>query len=213
MRFSFIKILFNCFLVDYRNKDITKDSLTGDFKQEKTMKVEILDLTEKNLKDVPEWKTYPFSCKYCLYWELPREYEVSKTKIKEDLLREKLRWIENTRKNFGNCGKLLYLNGIAVGYAQYAPPDFFPRLGDYRSDAVLISCLFIPYRDLRGVGLGTQLLHSIIEDLRKRGIKAVETYARKGNSENPSGPVEFYLKNGFRIHREDPEFPLMRLDL
>jgi len=47
MRFSFIKILFNCFLVDDRNKNITKDSLTGDFKQEKTMKVEILDLTKK----------------------------------------------------------------------------------------------------------------------------------------------------------------------
>jgi hypothetical protein len=49
--------------------------------------------------------------------------------------------------------------------------------------------------------------------LRKRGVKAVETFARKNNPNNPSGPVEFYLKNGFRVLRDDPEFPLMRLEL
>ncbi|MEM2057748.1 MAG: GNAT family N-acetyltransferase, partial [Thermoproteota archaeon] len=79
--------------------------------------------------------------------------------------------------------------------------------------AVLISCLFIAEKEYRGRGLGKLLLESIIEDLRKRGFKAVETFARRNNSNNPSGPVEFYLKNGFRVLREDPEFPLMRLEL
>jgi len=78
---------------------------------------------------------------------------------------------------------------------------------------VLISCLFIAQKEYRGRGLGKQLLQSIIEDLRKRGVKAVETFARKNNPNNPSGPVEFYLKNGFKIHRDDPEYPLMRLEL
>jgi hypothetical protein len=46
-----------------------------------------------------------------------------------------------------------------------------------------------------------------------RGFEAVETFARKNNPNNPSGPVEFYLKNGFRVLRDDPEFPLMKLEL
>ncbi len=57
------------------------------------------------------------------------------------------------------------------------------------------------------------MLRAILEELRGRRVAAVETFARKGSAENPSGPVEFYLKHGFRILREDPEFPLLRLEL
>lgn len=57
------------------------------------------------------------------------------------------------------------------------------------------------------------MLRNIIEDLKSRGVRAVETFARKGSPDNPSGPFEFYLKNGFKVLRDDPEFPLMRLDL
>jgi len=134
------------------------------------------------------------------------------------MFEKKLKWLRNTNKIFGNCGKILYANGIPIGYAQHAPGELLPHSVDYHSgpvsvDAVLISCLFIPKREFRHAGLGSQLLKSIIDDLRKRGIKAVETYARKGNPENPSGPVEFYLKNGFKIFKDDKEFPLMRLEL
>jgi len=57
-------------------------------------------------------------------------------------------------------------------------------LADYHSrpsseDAVVISCLFIPQKKFRKLGVGSQLLQCIIEDLRKRGTKAVETFARK----------------------------------
>ena len=137
---------------------------------------------------------------------------------KEEILQKKLKWIQGTNKLFGNCGKILYLGGKAVGYSQYAPPEFLPHSADYQAgppskDAVLISCLFIPPREFRGLGLGTQLLQSIIDDLRDRGIQAIETFARRGNPNNPSGPVEFYLRNGFRVYKNDSEFPLMRLEL
>jgi len=59
-----------------------------------------------------------------------------------------------------------------------------------------------------------KLLESIILDLKKRGFKAIETFARKGASNNPSGPVKLYFKKGFRIKDEtNPEFPLVRLEL
>ena len=182
------------------------------------MEIEILNLTEKNLQDAPEWGTPPFSCKYCIYWEFPEECMDTAEVKKEDLMQKKLEWLRDTNRLFGNCGKILYVDGEAVGYAQYAPHKLLPRVADYQAgppseDAVLISCLFIPHKGFRRLGLGSKLLQSIIDDLRSRGIKACETFARKGNPNNPSGPVEFYLKNGFIIYNDDEEFPFMRLEL
>ena len=180
------------------------------------MKIKIVNLTEENLKDAPGWESPPFSCKYCIYWEFPEECIDPAKEKKEEILEKKLKWLRNSRKVFGNCGKLVYVDKKVVGYAQYAPPVLLPTSGSYPScpskDAVLISCLFIAEDKVRGQGLGNKLLQHIIDDLKGRGIKAIETFARKGNAENPSGPVEFYLRNGFRIYKDDKEFPLMRLD-
>lgn len=182
------------------------------------MNIEIVDLTQQNLVDAPEWSGHPYSCKYCIYWEYPEQLVDPATEQKEEMFARKLSWLQRTLKEFGNCGKLLYADGKGAGYAQYAPPGRLPNSAEYASgppsdDAVLISCLFIVQRQLRGSGLGSQLLRSIMDDLRTRGAKAIETFARKGNPENPSGPVEFYLRNGFGIQKNDKEFPLMRLEL
>lgn len=182
------------------------------------MKVVIRDLTEENLKDAPKWSQHPFSCKYCLYWEYPEECIDPTKENREEVFKKKLEWLRKTRGDFGNCGKILYVDGVAAGYTQYAPPDFLPHSFSYPSgppsqNAVLISCLFIPKEDFRGLGLGSLLLGNILDELKKREIGAVETFARRGKPDNPSGPVEFYLKNGFRVHKNSSEFPLMRLEL
>ncbi|MEO0096391.1 MAG: GNAT family N-acetyltransferase [candidate division WOR-3 bacterium] len=181
------------------------------------MQIKIANLILGNLGDAPEWNSHPYSCKYCIYWEYPEECIDPEKEKKEKNLQKKIAWLKNTLIKFGNCGKILYVNKRPVGYAQYAPPEFLPNAFRYPikpdDDAVLISCLFIVQRDFRRIGLGTKLLQSIISDLLNRKIKAVETFARKNNPENPSGPVNFYLKNGFKIHKDDKEFPLMRLEL
>jgi len=47
---------------------------------------------------------------------------------------------------------------------------------------------------------------------RPRGVTAVETFARKGRADNPSGPVGFFFGKGFGTYRDDAEFPLQYLD-
>lgn len=141
-----------------------------------------------------------------------------KAEKKDKMFKMKLKWLKRANKQFGNCGKLLYVNGRCVGYCQYAPAKFLPNACNYCSgpvsrDAVLVSCLFVPSKKYMKLGLGSQLLKRVIVDLKKRGIKAVETFARKDKAANPSGPMEFYIKNGFRILKDDKEFPLMRFDL
>jgi GNAT superfamily N-acetyltransferase len=184
-----------------------------------SMNIKITDLTEENLKDAPEWSGHPFSCKYCIYWECPEESLDPATERKQEMFAKKLSWLQAVTEEFGTCGKLAYVDGHAIGYAQYAPSNYLPRSADYVSgppsnDAVLISCVFIPQARFRKLGIGSQLLHSIIDEMKKeKRIKAIETFGRIGSSDNPSGPVELYLRNGFKIRRNDKEFPLMRLDL
>jgi len=182
------------------------------------MNIEIADLTEQSLVDAPQWPLHPYSCKYCLYWEYPEECVDPATEQKEEVFGKKLVWLQRTIKDFGNCGKLLYVDGEEVGYAQYAPPGHLPNSAEYDSgppsdDAVLISCLFIAQERFQRSGLGSRLLHSIVDELRTRGITFVETFARRGSPDNPSGPAEFHSRNGFRIHKDDKESPRMRLYL
>ena len=182
------------------------------------MDIQIVNLNEESLRDAPEWPAHPFSCKYCVYWEYPEVCVDPATERKEELFTKKLTWLRRTLKDFGSCGKLLYVDGRGVGYAQYAPPGYLPNAAEYPAgppddNAVLISCLFVAQEQYQGKGLGRQLLRSIVAELRGSGLKAIETFGRKGNPENPSGPAEFYLRNGFRIHKDDKEFPLLRLEL
>ncbi|MDH5450086.1 MAG: hypothetical protein OEX77_04150 [Candidatus Bathyarchaeota archaeon] len=58
------------------------------------------------------------------------------------------------------------------------------------------------------------MLKHAINELKKRRFKAVETFARSGSSNNPSGPTELYLKEGFYVREEtSPGYALVRLDL
>jgi GNAT superfamily N-acetyltransferase len=182
------------------------------------MKIKVSDLTEENLVKAPVWESHPFSCKYCLYWEHPGLCLDPATEVKKEMFTKKLAWLQRVRKEWGSCGKLLFVGDETVGYAQYAPVQFFPGATEYPAgpvseDAVLLTCLFIPKPQWRGQGLGSLLLKAILNELSARGIRAVETFARRGSAENPSGPLEFHLKHGFSVLQDDPQFPLVRRDL
>jgi len=112
------------------------------------MNTKILDLTEENLAEAPEWEAYPFSCKYCLYWEHPELCLDPAAGVREERFAKKLAWLRRVRKEWGSCGKLLFVGNEPVGYAQYAPAQFFPGALEYPAgpvseDAVLLACLFI----------------------------------------------------------------------
>jgi len=187
----------------------------------KEIEVQIEDITEANLQDIPE------SCRGCVYWEFPQEFdkvreEKAEAQKKSELEQKKREWFVQTLKEFGTCGKIVYYNGKPVAYAQFAPSERLPNTGHYESKpvgkleerVVFLSCLYIADETLRGKGLGEALLKKIIDDLKRRGFKAVETFARRGDSNNPSGPLEFYIKNGFIIKdKTNPEYPLVQLYL
>ena len=174
-------------------------------------------LTEENLGEAPEWEAHPWSSKYCLYSEHPELWANPKAGNRAEAFQRKLAWVRRVRAEFGECGRLLYPDGQAVGYAQCGPPSFFPNARSYPAGpvsdgAVFLACLFFPWGAHRGRGWGS-LLQDILRELRSPGLSAVETFARKESAENPSGPVAFSIRHGFEVRRDDPEFPLLRLNL
>jgi len=185
---------------------------------EEKIEVDIEDIRESNLKDIPE------PCRGCVYWEFPEAFEkAEKDQSKNwEMEAKKNAWFKQTMKEFGTCGKIVYYEGEPIAYAQFSPSTRLPTVNTYESKpvgkleegVVFLSCLFIVDKAMRGQGVGEQLLQSIIEDLRRRGFKAIETFACRGGADNPSGPMIFYVKNGFHIKdKTNPEFPLMRLYL
>lgn len=184
---------------------------------ESKVEIDIEDIDESNLKDIPE------PCRGCVYWEFPEEFEKGKDPKKKAVCEVKKReWFKLSMKEFGTCGKIVYHNDKPIAYAQFASSWLLPRSGKFDSKevgkmeegVVFLSCLYITDKSMRGKGIGERLLQNIIEDLRRRGFKAIETFASRSETNNPSGPMEFYIRNGFHIKdKTNPEFPLMRFYL
>jgi GNAT superfamily N-acetyltransferase len=166
----------------------------------------IVDVTLDNLPQAPD------EVREALYWEL----DADDTSV--DPAFEKEEWFSEVLLEWGTCGKLaLEEDDGSVGFAEYAPPSFFSRLGEYRCgkvspDAVYLSYCYVVSRR-RGFGLGTELVRTVARDLVDRGFEALEAIGDHEAEEGWVLPATFLRMNGFRVIREDARFPLMRLDL
>jgi GNAT superfamily N-acetyltransferase len=137
-----------------------------------------------------------------------------------DAREELARWVGEVRSSWGECGRIAYENGGALGFVKYAPPRFFPRVVSMPSgvpddDAVLLACLHVE-PDVRDAGLGSVLLQAALRDLVSRGERAVEAYAATEAAERDRSPLmteEFLLRQGFEVVRPHPVRPLLRLEL
>lgn len=162
------------------------------------------------------YRNLPVPCRYCLYWQTTGDY--GEEMLNPEKEKEKREWFNKVTKEFGSCMKTAYSDGVPVGFMQYAPAKFFPRVKEYTSeqpheDAIFIACLYITDKGARGKGFGTDMLKDFVAGPDKRGAKAVETFARRNSAENPSGPLKLYLKHGFKTKDEKSDFPLIRLEL
>ena len=106
-----------------------------------------------NLKDIPE------PCKFCSYWESPFGGRKTSSSLKRD-------WFLAALQNFGDCGKLIYVDGRPVAFSQYAPSFYFSKVKDYTvgppsGDAVFLSCLFV-VSAYRGKGYGKSILFEMV---------------------------------------------------
>jgi GNAT superfamily N-acetyltransferase len=186
-------------------------------------------ITRENLSDLPS------SCRSCAYWELDavaerRAGERGATDVaKQD-------WVSDTLLEWGSCGLITYVDGVAAGYVLYAPAAYVPRSAAFAtspvsSDAVLLMTARLQPA-FRGAGLGRMLVQGVARDVARRRLRAIEAFGRRGGSPAHSDlpdvavpgsggedglhcllPVDYLLAVGFRTVRAHARTPRLRLDI
>lgn len=123
----------------------------------------------------------------------------------------------------GSYAKVLLLDDVPAGYAQFGPltaypraqrtRDLYPALPDAPLPAV-ITCIATTAA-ARGMGLGLRLVTAVCEDLAGRGFAAVETYPAIGADPDATSAADpaFWAAAGFVVAAPDERFPVMRLEL
>jgi hypothetical protein len=86
-------------------------------------------------------------------------------------------------------------------------------------NAIFLACLYIAKRGLWGKGIGRQLFEKVASDLTSRGHNIVEAIACIGESPSSNipdwytGPLEFFVKMGFKIMKSIEHIALVRNEL
>lgn len=171
----------------------------------------LVPLTLDNLPDLPE------RCRSCVFWELdPVSGEAAVKAGKPEL--EKEAWISAVLLEWGSCGRVVYVDDVAVGFVLYAPPAYVPRSTSFPTspvspDAVqLITGLIVP--EYQGQGLGRVMVQTVAKDVLRRGFKAIEAFGDARSSETVCVlPADHLLAVGFKTVRPHPAYPRLRLEL
>lgn len=171
----------------------------------------LANITLDNVDDLPR------RCRRCVFWELD---PVARDRAEEagDTAIEKEAWISAVLLEWGSCGKIVYVDGVAAGYLLYAPPAYVPRsvafpTSPVSGDSVLLMTAHV-LPEFTGGGLGRMLVQGLAKDLNRRGIRAVEAFA-----DNRWGgpacvlPADYLLSVGFKTVRPHPRWPRLRLEL
>ena len=175
-------------------------------------------LTLDTLADLPD------DVRSCVFWELD-PVRRQRAVAAGDAAGEKEAWLSRVLLEWGSCGRVAYVDGVAVGYVAYAPAPYLPGAdamptAPIGEDAVLLStALVLP--EHAGGGIGRMLMQSVVRDLVKRGgIRAVEAFGdnqavRGGPVDHVSCvlPADYLLRVGFKTQRPHPRYPRMRLEV
>ena len=152
-----------------------------------------------------------------MFWELDPLSQARALESGDSAL-EKESWVSNVLLQWGSCGKIIYVDGVAAGYVLYAPPQYVPKSVSFptspvSSDAVLMMTAHIS-AEFSGGGLGRVLVQSLVKDLTHRGIKAVEAFGDlKSDGMSCMAPADYLLAVGFKTVRPHLRYPRLRLEI
>ncbi|MBA2530156.1 MAG: GNAT family N-acetyltransferase [Euzebyales bacterium] len=175
----------------------------------------IHDLSLSNLDHLPA------ACRACVFWEVSGAPRGPRAGDEQVAASRKEAWWQATQLEWGTPGKALYVDDVPVGYATFAPAEHFARVRRMRhavsDDALLLAALWVA-PEHREVGMAKMLLQSVLRDVHRRHCRALEAYGTRWSGLGEFSwtcliPAEFLLANGFEVLHDDPEQPLLRLDL
>ncbi|MCA1832645.1 MAG: GNAT family N-acetyltransferase [Actinomycetota bacterium] len=169
----------------------------------------IESLTLRTLDDLP------LRCRGCVHWELsPLEQALA---MEHDPEFEKEAWCSAVSLETGTCGRVIYVDDVPAGYALAAMPENLPRAEFFPArvskDAYLLATMHV-LPEFAGQGIGKTLIQAVLKDAKEHGKRALECFAdRQWTRPECMIPAEFCERVGFKVKRDHPRFPLMRIDV
>lgn len=132
----------------------------------------------------------PAHSRRCLFWEVDPAV-ARQTQQFSDPVFEKEAWLSMVMLEWGSCGQIATVDGVASGCALYAPPGAVPRAGLFPTspvspDAVLLTTLRAE-EAVAGESLTERLVQAVIADLIRRGVRALEAFGLRDGEDTASG--------------------------
>lgn len=120
----------------------------------------------------------PGHARECVFWVVDPEPDAPRV---FDPGFEVEAWLSMVTLEWGTCGAIAWQGGTAVGHAVYAPPAMVPRANGFptspvSTDAILLSQLSVAPDWERGGAVFDALLASVLGELVRRGVRAVEAF-------------------------------------
>ena len=131
-------------------------------------------------------------------------------------------WVEQVTADWGPPGRIAYADGRPVGHVVLAPARFVPRLAAFPTapsdpaTVMLVTAVSAPDANGDGRGLRKVLLQTAAKDALKQHVRSVDVVASRPVAVSPhacvleAAPLE---KFGFRVERDHPAYPRLRIDL
>lgn len=166
-----------------------------------------LPLTVEHLADLPG----PSRC--CALWELQHRQDTQPVVPATDA------WVHDILRDWGSCGRIVYVDGQAAGFVLFAPPEYVEdaqpvATSPVSDDAVLLMAARV-LPEFAGGGLSKVLLQAAAADLVRLGnVGAVETFAdMQGEEGHCVLPARFLTSVGFTTVHPHLRYPQLRMDL
>lgn len=182
-----------------------------------------------------------FKCIECSYWfdcektnflkELSKVQSIRELRgfLKGRLFEESSRKDKRKKiisfKEHGGRIKAAFIGGKCVGIILAGNYYLFPRVRNFNVfppdfESIFLGCIYV-ISEYRGMNVAKRLLIEIEKDLIKEKVKSIESISKRLNDDideeeyenSPLIPFKFLIKNGFYLKKNDPLFPLLRLDL
>ena len=153
----------------------------------------------------------------CTFWQtVPRNGEILPAQPL-DLLTD---WVREVTANWGPPGRIAYVDDQPVGHVLLVPARYVPRLAAFPttpSDPATLMLVTVRINaDQRGRGLRKVLVQSAVKEALRHRARSIEVIAARPHAvgKHPCVLETTFVENlGFRVARDHPVYPRLRLDL
>lgn len=153
----------------------------------------------------------------CTFWQTVPHNGAVIARAPHDILRD---WVREVSADWGPPGRIAYVDGQPVGNVLLAPARYVPRLAAFAtapSDPSTLMLVTVRVNaDQQGRGLRKVLVQAAVKEALRHRVRAIDVIAARPQAvgRHPCVLEAAFLENvGFRVTREHPIYPRLRLDL